>query len=389
MEEGEKVLREWENEKYLIKKRRRLEEQVIEDTRKVDYLGILMINVTDVFIDDFIDRFLQEYSIKLPLLSKKYKNFFASRDWTPNIQKWYLSHSLPSDLAIKNLHPRDYHIFFIPGELHRYTVVHWDDCRKRFRVHMSSTTTYDNPFASVTTFYKPQFPEFDAHKIIGRMMRSRTWHESIYYGMTEEEILKLWADKRDLASKLGSLAHENIEHYYNGRAYDPHTPEFVLFMRYKNTLSDDIVPFRTEWMIYDTDDDLGKGLCLFGSIDMVYGFKERPFDEYGRRRVRIVDWKRSENIKMSNSYEKGLSDLTKEDDACNFVKYSYQVKTYTPILERKYNCIVEGLDLVIIHPKQTEPIIIDVPFNRPEIERIVNYRRHQLFHRLLEKWGKK
>lgn len=377
-EEGENVLKEWEEDDYRVRKKARLEEESIRNAGKVDCLALLGEICLDAFVH--ITDFLKEYTIKLVYLSKRYIALFKTRDWTENIKQWFLSGYLPSDLAVKNIHPSDYNIFFIPGELHRYTIVKWERKKKKFIVYMSNTANKDNPFVSVTSFIDPLFPAFNADLIIGFMMRSKNWPQSKYYGMTVDEIKKLWKDNKDLASELGSIMHDNIEKYYNGHLYNDGTIEFSLFKEYEADLPADLYPLKTEWKIYDIDDDkLGKGLCMCGAMDMVYGFSRRPFDSQGRRRIRIMDWKRSVCVKMTDPYGKtGISTLTRNDPACNGSKYCYQGKTYGTIVERRYNCIVEGIDIVVLHPDQEKYIMISVPFNGREFERIANFRLKQL-----------
>ena len=376
-EDGENVLREWEEEEHRIRKKARQDEESIRNAGKVDYLSLLWISCEDAFIH--ITSFLKEYTIKLVYLSKKYIGLFETRDWTNDIKQWFLSNYRATDLAVKNIHPRDYNIFFIPGELHRYTIVKWNRKEKKFIVYMSNTSNKDNPFVSVTSFIDPLFPGFNADLIIGFMMKSRKWPSSKYYGMTPDEIKKLWKDKKDLASELGSIMHDMIEKYYNGYITDDDSIEFSHFKDYKEDLPNDLYPLKTEWKIYDIDDELGPGLCLCGAMDMVYGYRNRPYDSQGRLRIRIMDWKRSEEVKLTDPYGKfGISKLTWKDPACNGSKYKYQGKTYGTITERKYNCIVEGIDIVVLHPNQEKYIMISVPFNGREFERIANFRLSQL-----------
>ncbi len=355
-------------------------EEKPDENKTIDHLTYFMVNHPDIFISEFIDKALLEYSIKLMVLSKKFKAFFEARDWTPNIKTWYLTYLNPDDLCYKNMHPRDCHVFFF-DPIHRYTVIFWHNHTRRFKVFMSNTTTYTTPFTSVTTYYKlHHFAEFDAIKIIGLMMASRKWPESKYFGMSVDEIMKLWDDIRERASKLGTMAHKNIENFYNGQPYDPNTPEFLLFMIYiTDFLPDCLYPYLAEPRIYDVDEhDTGNSLNIIGSVDMIYGFRDEPFDEYGRRRVCVVDWKRSTEIKMDNQYEKGVTSLTKNDDNCNYAKYSYQGKTYAILLEDQYNFKVECFDIVVVHPDQELPLVYNVPFDSDELDRIRQYRLNEL-----------
>ena len=67
-------------------------------------------------------------------------------------------------LAKKNPHVRDYDITF-DEKPHIYTI------------------KGDSSFTSVTTWNHSHFEEFDADAIIDRMMRSKKWPESKYFGL--------------------------------------------------------------------------------------------------------------------------------------------------------------------------------------------------------------
>ncbi len=92
-------------------------------------------------------------------------------------------------LAVKHVHPRDARISF-EEESHTYTI---DGVKEGW--------------TSCTTFIHSFFQHFDPDAVIAKMMSSRKWPESKYYGMTAEEIKKQWSDSGAEASaacwKLG------------------------------------------------------------------------------------------------------------------------------------------------------------------------------------------
>ena len=71
----------------------------------------------------------------------------------------------PTYLANLNPHERDAHISFDEGP-HIYTI------------------DGDSGFMSVTTWNHSHFPHFNADKIIKKMMSSKNWAKSKYFGMT-------------------------------------------------------------------------------------------------------------------------------------------------------------------------------------------------------------
>ena len=70
-------------------------------------------------------------------------------------------------------------------------------------------------YTSVTTWNHSHFKEFNADRIIDRMMNSKNWVNSEYYGMSKEEIKNKWNKNRDEAAEAGTKMHYDIECYYN------------------------------------------------------------------------------------------------------------------------------------------------------------------------------
>lgn len=227
-------------------------------------------------------------------------------------------------LAEKNAHPRDYKISF-EEEGHKYTIE-----------GMEESPT------SVTTLIHHNFPTFDADLVITKMMRSRNWSTSKYFGKTKEQIKAEWEASGTAASSLGTLMHADIERFLNEEpVLNPDTKEFShfrLFWGEFQRTNPGFVPYRTEWLVYDED------YKRAGSIDCVLS--------NAAGQLIILDWKRSKEIKMENNYEKGLGPFTHLPN-CNYWHYSLQLNIYRHILETKYNKQVVGMYIVVLHPDNT------------------------------------
>lgn len=227
-------------------------------------------------------------------------------------------------LSLINPHPRDSNITF-KEENHEYTVV-----------GMEGKPT------SVTTLIHKYFPEFYADAVITNMMSSNKWHYSKYYGQTREEIKDGWDKNAKEASSLGTIMHQRIEDYLNGKEVDvPDTKEFQMFKVFWADLTTQYSTlriYRTEWLVYDED------VGVAGSIDCVLS------DAAGN--LVIIDWKRSKEIKMSNRHEKGKYPFHLNDN-CNYIHYSLQLNFYRHMLETKYGKNVIFMMLVILHPNQS------------------------------------
>lgn len=222
-------------------------------------------------------------------------------------------------LAEKNAHPRDSKITF-EEEGHKYTIEGMDKAP-----------------TSVTTLIHHNFPVFNADLIISKMMKSRNWPSSKYFGKTKEEIKAGWESSGKEASHLGTLMHADIERFFNREeVLNPNTKEFshfLLFWGEFQRTNPGFYPCRTEWLVYYDG--------IAGSIDFIV--------ENAQGQIIILDWKRSGGIKMDNQYEKGLGPFAHLDN-CNFWHYSLQLNIYRHILETKYNKQVVGMYIVVLHP---------------------------------------
>lgn len=260
-------------------------------------------------------------------------------------------------LARQNPHPRDEFISF-EEEDHIYTI-------KGVEGHPVSVTTLIHLF----------FVPFDADVVIDKMMASRNWPHSEYFGMTKESIKQQWETNRDEAAKAGTAMHKSIEEFLNrpeeeqlevckhfltsGSAHSsvPQTKEFFYFLCFWNDLDGDYKPYRTEWLVYDADKRLS------GSIDLV-------LQNTMTGKFVIIDWKRSKQIKRSNRYQSGSPPWSHLED-CNWNHYSLQLNIYRYLLETHYGKEIEEMFLVVLHPNAASYELINVPRMQTEIENVM------------------
>ena len=239
-------------------------------------------------------------------------------------------------LARKNPHFRDEMITFDEGP-HIYTI------------------NGDSGFTSVTTWNHSHFEKFDADKIIQRMMSSKRWPQSKYFGKSVEEIKAMWDANRDSAAAAGTAMHYDIECYYNEM---PVTNESLEYSYFKNFLKamesgafcvDDasassrkygLKPYRTEWMVFHEE------LRMAGSIDMIF---ER---DDGSGVLEIYDWKRCREITKANAWNKfAINPVIDHLPDTNYWHYCLQLNTYKAIIEEKYGKKVGAMYLVCMHPE--------------------------------------
>ena len=264
------------------------------------------------------------------------------RTTTMTATKPVLITELHDVLAVKNAHERDQNIVF-QEKGHVYTILN----------------DRNSKYTSVTTWNKQHFREFDADKIIHKMMNGKKWQPGHkYWGMTAQQIKDQWARNSSSVSSAGTDMHFNIECFMNNPSvpypytqsdllanyetcvgeppnFEPAT-EWTYFLEFAKAHGDKR-PYRTEWLIYDDD------LKLSGSIDMVYENEDGTLS--------IYDWKRSKEITKINRYDDtAITECINYLPDTNFWHYSLQLNTYKRILERKYGKTVKDLYLVRLHP---------------------------------------
>lgn len=246
-------------------------------------------------------------------------------------------------LKSRNPHPRDSRISFV-------------DSTHTYYIDGSS-----DGYISSTTLVHSLFPAFDADSIIAKMMNSKRWTSSPYFGQSPEQIKRGWDSNRDMAASMGTAMHENIEMYYNGEPHDTESKEFRMFSNYTSDFSH-LEPFRTEWEIFDDE------AMVAGSVDMIYKDPRNPGC------IIIADWKRSKEIKTFNKWQRGNDPLTRNLQDCNFVHYSLQLSLYKNILENKYGQTVTDTFLVILHPSQDNYVKMDTLDMDSVVQKILDRR---------------
>lgn len=213
---------------------------------------------------------------------------------------------------------------------------------------------------SVTGFVKLFFQEFNADSIIEKNYQK--WQEnkdSKYYGLDINKIKRIWSENAKESSKLGSILHNDIELFQNNIHIKNETVEFQYFLNFNERVSDKLIPYRTEWIIFD------ERIKLAGSIDMCYK------DKNGN--TILIDWKRSKKISKENSFRSGKKPLNHIPDS-NFWHYSLQLNMYKYILEKNYDINVSSMHIVKLHPNQDNYSIITIPNLQKEINLMIEHR---------------
>jgi len=308
--------------------------------------------------------------------------------------------SLPPTCKVRNKyldvlhrHPRDRRIFFdsgVEGEVHDYYV----------------DFAGDGDFGragllSVTGLCKAFFPQFDADKIIPKMMGGATWHpskrRSKYFGLSPETIKAGWARDGKAARESGTVMHDFIDLYYNGECTLDDVPAddaaLKQFAEFTAEMGGDLQPYRSEWFVF-TD----PRTKVTGAIDMT--FVNKPLMEKQWAAVAhgaeppstlhlwIYDWKRSKRISKFSRYERPFAPLDKLQST-NYITYSMQLNMYKWILEHHYAGVVweghtyervrvDGMYLCVMHPNQSSHRLHLCPDMHRYVDRVMDLRREAL-----------
>jgi hypothetical protein len=219
---------------------------------------------------------------------------------------------------------------------------------------------------SVTSWNSTHFPKFEPDAVITKMMASPRWPKSPYFGMTRGEIKMKWKNDGIEASEAGTKMHYNIECFYNEmQVEDDGSLEWQYFKEFNEEVGSKLMPYRTEWMVWDKD------LRLAGSVDMLF---ENPDGT-----LQIYDWKRSKKIVKENKWASAIVDSISHLPDANFWKYSLQLNTYKWILEKNYGKKVSNMFLVWLHPnnKGNSYLRFEVDSLSKEMEDLIKLRmRH-------------
>ena len=272
---------------------------------------------------------------------------------------------LPMKLQNENEHTRDKYLHF-NEEKHIYTI--WTPSKitrsseKQPNDVLLNVRKFGVKYISVTTWIKKLFGKFDSDKIIDKMMSSKNWPSSKYYGMTKYEIKNQWFANGRKAAGEGTKMHYNIECFYNDIMKKDDSVEFQYFQQFEHdrTINYPMMKsYRTEWMVYDEE------MKIAGSIDMVYKCVKTG-------KLHIYDWKRCKEIKKTNPWQNSIHPQLEHIPDTNFWHYTLQLNIYKAIVERNYGMEVESLNLVCLHPENINYIQYTVPLLKDEMSILVN-----------------
>ena len=198
--------------------------------------------------------------------------------------------------------------------------------------------------------------------------------KALVNGVSQRYQLEQWDCKGAESREVGTYLHEKIHKYfikknpdfiyhfiYNGEVIKEDkrvdiSKEYGYFKKFLN--EEKIIPFRTEWQIFDPV------LRIAGTIDFL-SRNDREFDLY--------DWKRSDKIdRNATVWDYGINGLESVPDT-RYYHYCLQLNMYKYILEKNYNIAINKMYLVVLHPVYNTYQKIEVPTMTNVVNSIIEY----------------
>ncbi len=219
-------------------------------------------------------------------------------------------------------------------------------------------------YKAVSTVISELFPFFDSEYWANRKGAER--------GVEAKQVLEEWDAKGQKSREVGTFLHQQIENYFLGQPLKYKYPfrydgvfvqehdyvdihrEIGFFHHFLKHVP--IVPFRTEWRVFD------RSLRIAGTIDLIC----KNGDCYD-----IYDWKRSAKLHENKVYGYGLWELSRLEDL-PINHYKLQQNLYRYILEHQYGLKIRSMNLVVLHPDNPDYEIIAVERMEKEIKTIIS-----------------
>lgn len=194
---------------------------------------------------------------------------------------------------------------------------------------------------SVTSMVGEHFEPFDAKAVAKKMADFQKIKNGRKFKKGEEitaldrkkATQKYWRKEWEESALHGTRVHEALENYVNKEEDTSHLKEQRDFKKYEQgvkflhwffeehlEVSLDSVKFYAEVIVYNEQYQVA------GQIDLLANVNDKYY---------IIDWKTSRKIAMKGyNGKKGVSEVTKDLDSCEYIKYSLQLETYKQIIDK-------------------------------------------------------
>jgi hypothetical protein len=239
----------------------------------------------------------------------------------------------------------------------------------------------DKDVASVTTFIKSLFPEFNKEAELNKKARTVLLQKGIKQIQFSE--LELFDIKSELEYEWkqcedeGEDMHKRIELYLKNN----NNENELMLNKYKedqyflNFMKDNnLIVYKSEYMVYN------KELKLAGTIDAMFIKRDLRFasDNIKKKNIILVDWKRIKLMYFSSKNNESAYYPIQDMPNTNFSKNSLQVNLYKYLLESSDEYNVTDMMVVCLHEQNKNYIQYKIPILLDQIQKLINERRLEL-----------
>jgi hypothetical protein len=212
---------------------------------------------------------------------------------------------------------------------------------------------------SVTTILKWFKTPFDTETLSKRTAEKR--------GITQEEILKEWDEKKEFACTMGTDVHDYAESVILKKApKEPTSPKATKlratvdkYFKDHPTLTPQFTEIRLAMPVHG----------VAGTVDLIM--------KSDNGKTFLYDWKTSKQINQKDFFKKKMRHFLSHLDDCNYVHYSLQMYIYKYMLESK-GYKIDGC--YVIHLQQKgwkEYKALDLTEEAKAVMEYCKYRRFQ------------
>ena len=210
----------------------------------------------------------------------------------------------------------------------------------------------------------------------------KTWQPGMilskHFEWTKRLIQNQWDENKFEASSLGTHMHYCCELVMNGlcdrnEVVSNTSNEFKFFHTFmKDQQLQGWVPYRAEQIVWDQE------INLAGSVDAQFQRADdvsHQASHQRRKTIRLIDWKRSKEIKLSNFQNQKMTTPFEEFDDCNLYHYYCQLNLYKFLLEKHYQVDVQDMYILVFHSNNETYLQYKVPEFQDKIKQVVDMRK--------------
>ena len=194
--------------------------------------------------------------------------------------------------------------------------------------------------SNLCSYIKPEFDEkAQAAKCA---LKGKNNPDYKYYNMSEEEIIQLWHDNSDVSKKYGSLLDD-----YTSLILNKKSDNDIMLWKLDHNFDDDLRLKNTctgaeqfiEWLLSNTNYIfLGREIPMYIQVgnNKINGRLDALFYDPNTDAYIIIDWKTTEGVSTSNSFNKKLMGPAYMLDDCDMNVYTAQLHLYKKALVETY-----------------------------------------------------